>query len=411
MRLARILLTPLLLSSIFLVSCSSGADSAPADAASPLPVIKRPGFLGAFFRPIGTIPYGVFSVYSKQKAPDPYPTPRAQLFGANGYCDAMAENGVSISSGYLVDAKKLANIVDLGVGWARLTISSDFDDQSHLFGRGRYAWTDMDSAQCALLRHHIDPVVGIEAGPVQYNLVPDAFAPKELPVYKTADDFGGYCGAVAAHEHATFRSVHRYSIPDNEVNSATTMFPGGEQQIAAYTEACYRAIKAIQPDAVVYGFELNMDKGIDPAGFVSREYDLGCRKGTCYDAISIHMYLKYPVPPPSAPCDLGRGGQYSVACAATIRQAAHDPELHILIGETAFLIPATVPDEADKAIAIVATMKEFADDPLVDGVNYANVDECDFYPSGFFMGGCLVDSTGNRLPAYAALRALATTTY
>jgi len=373
--------------------------------------VKRPGFLGAFFRPIGTIPYGVFSVYSKQKAPDPYPAPNAHLFGASGYCDAVADNGVSISSGYSVDPKKLANIVDLGAGWARLTISSDFDDQSHLFGRGHFNWADTDSAQCALARHHIDPIVGIEAGPVQYNLVPDAFAPKESPAYKTADDFGSFCGAVAAHERATFPSVHRYSIPDNEVNSAPQMFPGGEKEIAAYTESCYRAIKAVQPTATVYGFELNMDKSIDPVGFVNHEYDLGCRKGTCYDALSIHMYLKYPVPPPSAPCGFATGGQYSVGCAETIREAAHDRSLHILIGETAFLVPSTVPDEAAKAIATVDTMKEFAADPLIDGVNYANVDECDLYPSGFFMGGCLVDSVGNRLPAYATLRALATTAY
>jgi hypothetical protein len=411
MRLAPLCLTSLLFS-MLLAACTSGAaTSSAADPSSPLPAVKRPGFLGAFFRPIGTIPYGVFSVYSKQKAPDPYPAPRAQLFGASGYCDAVAENGVSISSGYLVDPKKLANVVDLGVGWARLTISSDLDDQSRLFGPGRFAWADMDSAQCALLRHHIDPIVGIEAGPVHYNLVPDAYAPQKLPGYKTADDFGSFCGAVAAHERATFRSVHRYSIPDNEVNSAPQMFPGGEQQIAAYTQSCYRAIKAAQPNAIVYGFELNMDKSIDPAGFVSHEYDLGCKKGTCYDALSIHMYLKYPVPPVSAPCNLAPGGQYTVACAATIRQAAHDPSLHILIGETAFLVPSTVPDEATKAIATVDAMKAFATDPLIDGVNYANVDECDLYPSGFFMGGCLVDSVGNRLPAYAALRELATTSY
>jgi hypothetical protein len=123
------------------------------------------------------------------------------------------------------------------------------------------------------------------------------------------------------------------------------------------------------------------------------------------------MYFKYPVPPPSAPCGLASGGAYSVACAGTIRDAAHDRSLHILIGETAFLVPSTVPDEATKASATVDAMKEFAADPLIDGVNYANVDECDLYPSGFFMGGCLVDSVGNRLPAFTALRGLATSAY
>jgi hypothetical protein len=81
--------------------------------------------------------------------------------------------------------------------------------------------------------------------------------------------------------------------------------------------------------------------------------------------------------------------------------------MHVLIGETAFMVPGTVPDEATKAIAVVEAMKLFAADPLIDGVNYANVDECDLYPSGPFVGGCLVDSLGTKLPAYAALQALA----
>lgn len=401
-----------LLFSLLLVSCSSGTGSTTASAStSPAPVVKRPGFLGAFFRPVGTIPYGVFSPFSKQKAPDPYPAPKATLFGPNGYCTATADNGVSISSGYQVDSKKLADIVDLGVRWVRMTISSDLDDQSHVLGRGRYSFADMDSAQCAIVKNHIEPIVGIEAGPVHYNIDPSGYVPQLLPAYQTAADFGGWCGAVARHERATFPAVSRYSIPGNEVNSAPQMFSGGEKQIAAFAESCYRAIKSVQPNATVYGFELNLDKRIDPAGFVRDEYNLGCRKGTCYDALSIHVFLKYPVPPADAPCSLTPGGEYTVRCSEVIREAAHDPALHILIGETAFLVPATVPDEAAKAIATVDEMKKFAADPLVDGVSYANVDECDFYPSGFFMGGCLVDSLGNRLPAFTALRTLATSAY
>jgi hypothetical protein len=98
-------------------------------------------------------------------------------------------------------------------------------------------------------------------------------------------------------------------------------------------------------------------------------------------------------------------------CITDVQTAAHAPHMHVLIGETAFTIPGSVPDEDTKAKAIVAEMLEFAANPYVDGVSYANVDECDFYPSGFFMGGCLVDSVGKKLPAYEALRALARADY
>ncbi len=410
--------TFVLIVSLLLAGCSS----TPADStASASPAIataqeslsnvsgsKRPGFLGAFFRPIGPTPFGVFSVYSKQRAPEPYPTPTTHLFGAGGYCDAVASNGVSISTGYEVDSRKLADIVGLNVKWTRTPVSADYDDQSHIFGPGRYSFGDFDSAQCALARKHIVPIVGLEAGTVQYNVDPEQFSPKEMEIYKSAQDFGEWCGVVATHETKTFAAVTRYSLPGNEVNSNAKMFQGGDRQIAGYSEACYKAIKRVQPRSVIYGFELNMDKGLDAPGFVQRMYDLGCKKGTCYDALSIHLFLPYPIPLANTPCYPHPGGAYSMKCIADVQKATHTAEMHILIGETAFMVPSTVPDETTKAKAIVEALNRFATDRLVDGVNYANVDECDLYPSGFFMGGCLVDSLGKKLAGYDALEALAT---
>jgi hypothetical protein len=377
-----------------------------ADSATPAPVIRR-GFLGAFFRPQGTVPFGVFSVYSKQRAPEPYPTPGRKLFGSKGYCDAVGPDGYSISSGYKVDAAKISHIIKLGVKWTRTPISSDFDDQSHLFGPGHYSFGDMDSAQCALVRAGIEPVIGFEAGSVNYNDTPHGFSPKELPTYKTAADFGEFCGAVVKHERAIFPTVHRYSTPGNEVNTDTKTFPGGDAQIASYTEACYHAIKTVQPSATIYGFELNTEKDVDAAAFVGRLYDLGCRPGACYDAIAMHLFTRYPLPSASTPCYPKAGGNYSMQCISDIQAATHKPSIHVLIGETAYLIPASVPDEATKAKAVVELMNKFAAIPSIDGVNYANVDECDLYPSGYFVGGCLVDSLGNELPAYTALQQLA----
>jgi hypothetical protein len=396
----------LLVSAILLGACGNGGAatqaaqlSAMQSAAAAMPV--RRGFLGAFFRSAGPPPFGVTSIFAKVRPPEPYPTPGTILFGKSGYCDQVAANGLSISTGYAVDATKLADIVNLGVKWTRTEVSSNFDDQSHVFGR--YAFADFDAAQCALIRSHITPIVGIEAGAVQYDAIPDQYSPKVLPNYPTAAAFGQWCGVIARHEKDTFASVTRFSEPGNEVNSDPKTFPGGEAEIAAYTAACYRAIKAELPKSVVYGFELNMDRHIDALAFIGHLYALGCKVGTCYDALSIHMFMPYPIPPDTEPCY----PNYSPQCVVAVQTAAHAPDLHVLIGETAFMIPRTIPDEATKAVATVQAMQRFAAYKQVDGVNYANVDECDLYPSGPFVAGCLIDSLGHKLPAYGALAAVA----
>jgi hypothetical protein len=396
---------------MLLCSCggANGAQSGSVQLANVTPVIRR-DFLGAFFRAQGPPPFGVFSVYSKNVAPEPYPNPSTKLFGQGGYCDSVASNGVSISSGYKVDATKLGDIVDLGVRWTRTSASPFSDDNSHVTDQVPYAFGDFDSAQCALVRHKIEPIIALEPGPVQYDTIPGQFSPKSSPQYKTAADFGAWCAVVTKHERDVFATVHRYTLPGNEVNSNPELFPGGEAQIAAYSEACYKAVKTANPHAFVYGFELNMDRHAEPVAFVQRLYDLGCKVGTCYDGLSIHLSLRFPIPAPSTPCYPQPGGDYSLQCVDDIRHAAHAP-IHVLIGETVYPVPRGVRDEATKAQATVASIEAFARDSYVDGVNYANVDECDLYPSGYFVGGCLIDALGKKLPAYTALRTLATAAY
>jgi hypothetical protein len=409
---------------VALVACSSSSPSVlPASSAGTLGRVTaatvrsadaapaRPGFLGAFFRPEGAPPFGVFLAQSKTIAPQPYPTPGAVLMGPSGYCDEVATNGVSIDTGYVVDPTKLADITNLHVGWTRMTAPQFYEDLSHIFGAGKYAFTDLDSAQCSSLAYHaIRPVIGLEAGPVQYNATPGTFSPKSFPLYQTAADFGQWCGVVATHERNAFPSVSQFSLPGNEVNSNSQLFPGGEPQIAAYSQACYAAIKAANPSAFVYGFELNMDGKLNAAGFVGRMYALGCKVGTCYDGIAMHLSLRYPIPAPSTPCYPSAGGDYSMQCVTDVENAAQAP-IHVLISETVYTVPGSVPDEATKALAVVAAFTAFAGNPTVDGVNYANVDECALYPTGYFSGGCIITTSGQTLPAYTALQQLAAASY
>jgi hypothetical protein len=366
----------------------------------------RSAFLGAFFRAEGPPPFGVFSTQSPAVVPNPYPSA-----GSGDYCTHVAANGYSIATGNLVDPTKLGNIVTLGVGWVRMAAPQFLDDLSHMFGPGSYQFGDFDSAQCStLIDHGIKPVIGLEAGPVQYSTVIGQLPAQTLATYQSPSDFGTWCGVVAAHERSAFPGITRFTLPGNEVNNNPQLFPGGNSQIAAYSEACYAAIKAANPSAYVYGFELSMDGSLNAPGFVQQMAALGCRVGTCYDGIALHLSLRYPLPASSTPCYPNASGDYVLQCVTDIILAAQAP-VHVLVSETVYPVPGYVPTEATKALAVVSDFTTFASDPSIDGVLYANVDECGLYPSGFFFDGCLISISGQILPAYTALQQLATTSY
>jgi hypothetical protein len=371
-------------------------------------VVTRAQFVGAFYRPSGSPPFGIFTSNSPNVMPSPYPTPGSVYTGTNGYCDHVETNGYAIDTGYPTDPTKLSDIATMGVKFSRMSLSSFYMDLTHI--NGSYVWAILDSAECnSYIKNGITPILGIENGPVQYDSNPPNFSPAQQVDYASASDFGAYCGAIAAHEKAAFPNVTKYSIPGNEINDNPTPsnFPGGNSQIVSYTEACYSAIKAANPSAYVYGFELNMDGSLNVPGFISTMLAAGCGPGTCYDGLSMHLSLVYPIPSASTPCYPNSGGEYSMHCVTDVIAATGNTNTHVLIGETVYPVPADVSTEQLKATATVAAYTAFAANPLVDGVVYANVDECALYTSGYFEGGCLIDTSNTQLPAYAALKSMA----
>jgi hypothetical protein len=367
-------------------------------------VTNRSAFVGAFYRPLGSPPFGIFSPQASQAAPNPYPTNVEPLVGNTGYCDEIAANGTSIDSAFPVDITKLNDIIFLGARWTRMPASQFSIDLSHIFGPGSYQFGSLDAAQCISYTYHgIRPVINLEAGPVQYDSTPGTFSPSTVPLYQTAADFGQWCGVVAAHEKKVFPAVTQYSLPGNEVNDNPQLFPGGASQIAAYSKACYAAVKAANPSAFVYGFELNMDGSLNVPAFIRSMIALGCGVGTCYDGIAMHLSLRYPIPSASTPCYPNPGGDYSMQCVSDV-EAATGSKIHVLISETVYTVPGSVPNEQTKADATVAAFTAFANNPTVDGVLYANVDECALYPTGYFADGCLIDTSGTTLPAWNALQ-------
>jgi hypothetical protein len=111
---------------------------------------------------------------------------------------------------------------------------------------------------------------------------------------------------------------------------------------------------------------------------------LGCKVGTYYDGIAMHISL-------------------TMQWIAAVETAAGAP-IHVRISETVYTVPGSAPDEQTKADATVSEFAAFAANSLIDGALYANVDECALYTSGFFINGCLIDTGGNHLPAWMALR-------
>ena len=371
--------------------------------------VPRSHFLGAFFRDSGSPPYGVFVPASTHLTPKPYPTAGAVMTGPNGYCDQVAANGVSISGSYLVDPAKLTHAVNLGVGWVRMSAPQQNDDKSHIFGAGTYDFTDFDSAQCAsYVKHGMRPVVGLDTGPVEYNKT-STFSPESASMYRSAADYATWCSSVTKHEQTVFK-LGKFSLPGNEVNTNEQLWPGGEAQIAQYSKACYHAIKTANPSATVYGFELNMDGNVNAPAFVKRMVALGCKPGTCYDAIAMHMSLRYPVLNSQAPCYPAKGGDYSVACLTAVQTAA-GAKIHLLISESVYPVSSAEPTEEMKAQAVSYDFAMLSHYSSVDGVSYANVDECAFYPTGTWSGGCLIDVDDNVLPAYKTLQSIAATSF
>lgn len=300
-----------------------------------------------------------------------------------------------------LDARKLQNVLDIGARWTRFVTSPLFVDQT-IFGTGHYDFGQIDKLATWQKSHNIEIVTGIEPGPVQV-MSPATNSPQQVDRYPTPAAFATYCTAMAVHMSS--RGAHTYSEPGNEVNSDVQRFPNGASDVAQFAGACYKAIKAADPAAIVYGLELNMDGQAGPTAFVKSLRALGCGPGTCYDGLSAHLSLRWPIPAAGTPCYPNSGGDYSVTCLSDLRTASGAP-IPIMIGETVVTVPGMVPDASTQAVAAPAILRALAAAPGVKYVNYANLDECALYPTGYFSNGCLVDVNNTHVPAWEGVHSV-----
>lgn len=333
---------------------------------------------------------------SSNPNPPTNPAPNQHVkFGTFARLSPIAPPFGMFSSPTTLDDKRTRNILDLGARWTRSPESPFYVDKT-VFGPGKYDFSAGDLVTSFDVQHNIEPVVGIEAGPVQVN-DPGHFDPHSISIYPNASAYANFCSVSAAHYKAV---THQYSIPGNEVNSDTAIFNGADS-IAPYMKSCYSAIKAADPQAFQWGLELNMDAGAGAANFVSRLRQLGCGIGTCYDGLSAHLSVAYPAPRAGTPCNENQKGDYDLQCLTDLQNAAGDPNLPLMIGETVITWPGFVRDAQTQAQAVPADLRALASAPGVRYVNYANLDECALYaPDNYFHNGCLIDSNNNHVPAW-----------
>lgn len=180
--------------------------------------------------------------------------------------------------------------------------------------------------------------------------------------------------------------------------TSTVTVQGLESDLAAYMKPCYQAIKAADPLAFVYGWEINESPNlVTPAQFITDEKNTySCGPGTCYDGLSVHIFPGFPLPAIGGGCSADTGGNVNGVgydCINDLVTASGLSTIKMMVGETAVLVPGSAPNEATAATDLTLMLNYFASNPNVDHINYANVDECSLYPSGFFFDGCLITTS------------------
>jgi Glycosyl hydrolase catalytic core len=143
------------------------------------------------------------------------------------------------------------------------------------------------------------------------------------------------------------------------------------REAARYMRAAYAAIKAVAPKIVVVGPAL-ADGGhsTDPRTFLENMYAAGCRRGACWDVLSIH---NYDWEDPDINPDHSRS-RFDVYKDLQEIAAEHgDFGTHVMLTEWGFSTSPGDPDAFSARVQAVYIAKGFnrmLRDPTVDGITY-----------------------------------------
>jgi Glycosyl hydrolase catalytic core len=217
-----------------------------------------------------------------------------------------------------------------------------------------------------------------ESTPMAWITSNDPTNSAHIPGYA---DFAQIVGKHLAQKYPQISRIELFNEPNNR---GWGSFPvGGSyesstdesgREAALYMRAAYTAVKRSAPDLTVVGPAIaDGGSSTDPRTFLQNMYDAGCRRGTCWDVLSVHNYAWSD--PDSNP-DHSRT-RFDVYKDLQQIAAQHgDAETHVMLTEWGF---STQPgnqyafSEPVQAVYIAKGFNRMLRDPTVDGVTYVNM--------------------------------------
>ena len=232
-------------------------------------------------------------------------------------------------------------------------------------------------------------------------------------IWKSPQPYAQFAGTVAAHIAARYPKITRVELLNepnlngwwkNEGDPAYAATDGSST--APYLRAAYAAIKRAAPAMTVVAPALaSGGHHVDPRTFFGRLYDAGCKRGACWDVLSVHNYRWINPTFPAAESAPDRFDIYRAILA--IATAHGDANTHVMLTEWGYSTSAETPDGIDpqtQALYVALGFNMMLADPLVDGIVYVNM----YNPASDFWGQtALVASDFTPKPAFDVFRAFA----
>jgi hypothetical protein len=248
---------------------------------------------------------------------------------------------------------------------------------------------------------------------LQYNAPAWATGGAGYPsIWKNPDLYAAFAHAVAAHLASRYKRITNVEL-FNEPNLIGWWKNTGDpayaatdgSAAAAYLRAAYGAVKSAAPALTVVAPALaSGGHETDPRAFFTQLYDSGCRRGTCWDEISVHNYRWDD---PTLPAPERAPNRFDIYKSIQAIAAEHgDPGTHVLLTEWGYStadLPGGV-DPATQARYLALGFNLMLADPTVDGIVYVNM----YNPATDFWGQtALVNPDFTLKPAYAVYRTFA----
>ncbi|TAM76625.1 hypothetical protein EPN44_04715 [bacterium] len=273
---------------------------------------------------------------------------------------------------------------------------------------GRWDWSIPDRIAGELARRGITELPIVE----QYCAPKWATGGRGYPaIWMEPSAYADFAGAIAAHIAHRYPAINRMEL-FNEPNLHGWWSNPNPQYAArdgsatgVYMKAAYAAVKQSAPGMTVVGPAL-ADGGsdTDPRKFFEAMYESGCRRGVCWDVLSVHNYRWYN---PTFSTKPSYQNQWSVYRQLQEIAARHgDPSTHVMLTEWGFsTIDSPVGfDPKVQAWYVALGFNLMLADPTVDGIVYVNL----YNPATDFWGRtALTTPDFQPLPGMDVFRAFA----